>query len=68
MSEGYTDWSGLADRRRLQLAAPEMLAALEAGAECLAAWMEMADPDYVREPDEQVLAAMRAAIAKAKGE
>jgi len=46
----------------------EMLAALEAGAECLAAWMEMADPDYVREPDEQVLAAMRAAIAKAKGE
>jgi len=53
---------------RLIAAAPDLLAALEAGAECLVSWMEMADPDYVREPDEQVLAAMRAAIAKARGE
>lgn len=52
---------------RLIAAAPEMLEMLEAGVECLVSWMETADPDYVREPDEQVLAAMRAAIAKAKG-
>ena len=53
---------------RLIAAAPCLLAALEAGAECLVSWMEMADSDYVREPDEQVLAAMRAAIAKATGQ
>jgi len=53
---------------RLIAAAPNLLAALEVGAECLVSWMETADPDYVREPDEQVLAAMRAAIAKATGQ
>ena len=57
------DWADA----HLIAAAPDLLAALEAGAECLAAWMEMADPDYVREPDEQVLAAIRAALASAKG-
>lgn len=45
-----------------------MLAALTLGIECLAAWMEIADPEDVREYDEDALEAMRAALAKAKGE
>jgi len=61
-------WAALQAEACLIAAAPDLLAALEAGAECLVSWMEAADPDYVREPDEQVLAAMRAAIAKATGQ
>lgn len=58
------DWADA----RLIAAAPDMLAALIDGAECLAAWMEIADPEDVREHDERALAAMRAAIARAGGE
>jgi len=53
---------------RLIAAAPEMLKMLEVACDCLEAWMEMADPDYVREPDDEVLAAIAAVIARAKGE
>lgn len=48
-------------------AAPELLNALEETAVCLAAWMEISDPEDVRDYDKKALKAARAAIAKAKG-
>lgn len=48
-------------------AAPDMLAALQAGRAALAAWMEIADDEDDRESDHEALAAMDAAIAKAEG-
>ena len=56
MSGERTDWSGLADRRRLQLAAPDLLAALESMIE-----YDSGTPD-------DVFNAARSAIQKARGE
>jgi len=56
-------WSGVADRRRLQLAAPEMLAALERAEAFIAGF----EDDGMQEGVTDMLAAIRAAIARAKG-
>ena len=74
MREENIAWVDLAQRRRMQLAAPEMLAALERAADALgeAMTVHIYDADNGDEPDSDceyvaTLAAMRAAIAKAKG-
>jgi hypothetical protein len=63
MSGERTDWSGLADRRRLQLAAPDLLAALERAEAFIAGF----EDDETQEGVAEMLAAIRAALAKAKG-
>jgi hypothetical protein len=59
---GRTDWTGLADRRRLQLAAPKMLAALEA----IEAYEDAEPEPGTREAE--IAAMRRAAIASATGD
>jgi hypothetical protein len=57
-------WSGLAERRRLQLAAPEMLAALEA---LVVSHLALCNSPEWDEQDEAEQARARAIIAKVKG-
>jgi len=63
MSEGCTDWPGLADRWRLQLAAPDLLAALKRAE----AFISGFEDDATQEGVTEMLAAIRAALASAKG-
>jgi len=63
MSGGHTGWPGLADRFRLQLAAPEMLAALERAEGFISGF----EDDDTQEGVTEMLAAIRAALASAKG-
>jgi hypothetical protein len=65
MSGERTDWywSGLADRRRLQLAAPDLLAALKRAEAFIAGF----EDDETQEGIAEMLAAIRAALAGAKG-
>ena len=59
-------WSGLAERRRLQLAAPEMLAALEQVAAELIHWGDDSLETFnLTSALEQVLAAIRSAKGEA---
>tara|TARA_R110000868_G_scaffold87712_5_gene245034 strand:- start:560 stop:760 length:201 start_codon:yes stop_codon:yes gene_type:complete len=64
MSGEVTSWSGLAQRRRLQLAAPDLLAALDRAEAFIAGF----EDDDTQEGVTEMLAAIRAALAKAKGE
>jgi hypothetical protein len=58
-------WSGLAERRRLQLAAPDLLATLEA---LVISHRALCDSPSWDEQDEAEQAQARAIIAYAKGE
>jgi len=53
---------------RLIAAAPELLEALGEIRECLAAWMEIADPEDMRQYDTDAINKANAAIEKATGE
>lgn len=64
MNGEIVSWGDLAQRRRLQLAAPEMLAALERAEAFIAGF----EDDETQEGVTEMLAAIRAALANAKGE
>ena len=59
-----TDWSGLAERRRLQLAGPGLLAALRLAERFLSGF----EGDETQEGIDALLGTMRAAIASATGD
>ncbi len=61
---GRTDWTGLADRRRLQLAAPNLLAALRLAEGFVSGF----EGDETQEGIDALLGALRAAIASATGD
>lgn len=61
---GRTDWSGLADRRRLQLAGPGLLAALRLAERFVSGF----EGDETQEGIDALLGTMRAAIASATGD
>ena len=61
---GRTDWSGLADRRRLQLAGPGLLAALRLAERFLSGF----EGDETQEGIDALLGTIRAAIASATGD
>ena len=60
---GNIGWPGLAHRRRLHLAAPDLLAALERAEAFIAGF----EDDDTQEGITEMLAAIRAALASAKG-
>lgn len=62
MSGEVTGWGDLAQRRRMQLAAPDLLAALDRAEAFIAGF----EDDETQEGVAEMLAAIRAAIAKAK--
>ena len=64
MSGNNIGWSGLAQRRRLQLAAPDLLAALERAEGFISGF----EDDDTQAGVTEMLAAIRAALANAKGE
>lgn len=64
MSGNNIGWPGLAQRRRLQLAAPDLLAALDRAE----AFISGFEDDDTQEGVTEMLAAIRAALANAKGE
>jgi hypothetical protein len=64
MSANNIGWPGLAHRRRLQLAAPDLLAALERAEGFISGF----EDDNTQEGVTEMLAAIRAALADAKGE
>jgi hypothetical protein len=61
---GRTDWTGLADRRRLQLAATDLLAALRLAEGFVSGF----EGDETQEGIDALLGTIRAAIASATGE
>jgi len=61
---GRTDWTGLAERRRLQLAATDLLAALRLAEGFVSGF----EGDETQEGIDALLGTIRAAIASATGE
>ena len=61
---GRTDWTGLADRRRLQLAGPDLLAALRLAEGFVSGF----EGDETQEGIDALLGTIRAAIASATGD
>ena len=68
---GRTDWTGLAERRRLQLAAPNLLAALRLAEGLIESGIEAIWGDDEPDPECRHIAGLtviRAAIASATGD